>query len=69
MQFYRLFLYTIITFLNSSFAVPVTVNRHLPIKQFSDELRKSIKSEDGTGGLLVKTGFRPNWYDDVFQSH
>ena len=52
---------------NSSFAVPVTVNRHLPINQFSDKLRKSIESEDGSGGLLVETGFRPNCDNEVFQ--
>jgi len=48
--------------------VPVTVNRHLPINQFSEKLRKSIKSKECSGGLLTETGFKSNCYDEVFQS-
>lgn len=39
------------------------------INQFSDKLRKNIKSEDGSGGLLVETGFRANCYDEVSSPH
>lgn len=53
---------------DSGFAVPVTVNRRLPMHQFSDKFRKSIKPEDGSGGLLVERGFGPNCCNEMFQS-